>query len=275
MDMIRRLKAEPLAAHVDIIGGNVATYEGRQGLVDAGADAVKVGVGPGSICTTRVVAGVGVPQVTAIYEAARAASPAGRPGDRRRRPAVLRRHRQGARGRRRHRDARLAAGRLRGEPRRAGVHQRQAVQELPRHGLAGRDATRGTQASLVLKDRYFQADVTTDDKLVPEGIEGQVAYRGPLAAVAYQLVGGLRQSMFYSGAAPSPELQERKGRSSASPPPACASPPARHPDDRRSPQLLQLSERHDRDRTRQARRQAYGFDDIAIVPTGAPAPRRT
>jgi IMP dehydrogenase len=74
MEMIRRLKAEPLAAHVDIIGGNVATYAGAKALVEAGADAVKVGIGPGSICTTRVVAGVGVPQVTAIYEAARAAA---------------------------------------------------------------------------------------------------------------------------------------------------------------------------------------------------------
>ena len=125
---------------VDVIGGNVATRDGAQALIDAGADGVKVGVGPGSICTTRVVAGVGVPQVTAIYEASLGRHGRGRPGDRRRRPAVLRRHRQGDRGRRRHRDARLAAGRLRGVARRADLHQRQAVQVLPRHGLARRDA---------------------------------------------------------------------------------------------------------------------------------------
>ena len=86
-----RAGSSPTAtAHVDVIGGNVATRDGAQALIDAGADGIKVGVGPGSICTTRVVAGVGVPQVTAIYEAALAAGPAGVPVDRRRRPAVLR-----------------------------------------------------------------------------------------------------------------------------------------------------------------------------------------
>ena len=116
LDMIRRLKSDPATRHVQVMGGNVATRAGAQALVDAGADAVKVGVGPGSICTTRIVAGVGVPQVTAIYEASLACRPAGVPVDRRRRPAVLRRHRQGPGGRCRHGDARLAAGRLRGEP---------------------------------------------------------------------------------------------------------------------------------------------------------------
>src|SRR5699024_6275110 len=79
LDMVRRLKSDPATRHVQIVGGNIATREGSQALVDAGVDAVKVGVGPGSICTTRVVAGVGVPQVTAIYEAALAAKPAGVP----------------------------------------------------------------------------------------------------------------------------------------------------------------------------------------------------
>ena len=95
-DMVAKIKPN---ARVEVIGGNIATYAGAKALVDAGADAVKVGVGPGSICTTRVVAGVGVPQMTAIYEAARPAKPGRRAGDRRRRPAVLRRHRQGDRGR--------------------------------------------------------------------------------------------------------------------------------------------------------------------------------
>ena len=94
VEMVSRLQRE-VGARVDIVGGNVATRAGAQALVDAGADAVKVGVGPGSICTTRVVTGIGVPQVTAIHEAAKACRPAGRAGDRRRRPAVLRRHRQG------------------------------------------------------------------------------------------------------------------------------------------------------------------------------------
>ena len=103
LEMIRRLKSDPATRHVQVIGGNVATRAGAQALVDAGADAVKVGVGPGSICTTRVVAGVGVPQVTAIYEAVAGLQAGRRPADRRRRAAVLRRHRQGARRRRRHR----------------------------------------------------------------------------------------------------------------------------------------------------------------------------
>ena len=139
LDMIRQVKAN---SRVEVIGGNVATRAGAQALVDAGADAVKVGVGPGSICTTRVVAGVGVPQVTAIYEASQACRRSGRAGDRRRRRAVLRRHRQGHRGRRRHRHARQPAGGLRGGPGRAGLHPRQAVQAVPGNGLAGRDAQR-------------------------------------------------------------------------------------------------------------------------------------
>ena len=139
LDMVRRLKTDPATRHVQVIGGNVATRAGAQAFVDAGADAVKVGVGPGSICTTRVVTGVGVPQVTAVYEACAGLRPRRRAGDRRRRSPVLRRHRQGDRRRRRHGDGRLAARRLRGVAGRAGLRQRQAVQVLPRHGLAGRD----------------------------------------------------------------------------------------------------------------------------------------
>ena len=104
----------------------------------------------------------------------------------------------------------LLAG-LRGAPGRAGLHQRQAVQVLPRHGLARRDAVARPGASPFSKDRYFQDDVLSEDKLVPEGIEGQVPYRGPLAAVAHQLVGGLRASMGYAGAATVAELKDRAG----------------------------------------------------------------
>jgi IMP dehydrogenase len=208
LEMIARLKAESAAAKVDIIGGNVATYEGAAALVAAGADGVKVGVGPGSICTTRVVSGVGVPQVTAIYEAARACRPAGVPvigdgglqysGD------IAKALVAGA-------DSVMLGSLLAGCEESPGelvfINGKQ-YKSYRGMGSLGAMAARGRKASYS-RDRYFQADVTSDDKLIPEGVEGQVAYRGPLAAVAYQLIGGLRQSMFYSGAATIPELHER------------------------------------------------------------------
>jgi len=210
MTMIRRLKAEPAARDVDIVGGNIATYEGAKALVEAGADGVKVGVGPGSICTTRVVSGVGVPQVTAISEAARACVPAGVPvigdgglqysGD------IAKAIVAGA-------SSVMLGSLLAGCEESPGelvfINGKQ-FKSYRGMGSLGAMAARGRRGSYS-KDRYFQADVTSDDKLVPEGIEGQVAYRGPLAAVAYQLVGGLRQSMFYTGARTVPELQ-RRGR---------------------------------------------------------------
>ena len=208
VDMIRRLKAEPCAAGVDIIGGNVATYAGARALVEAGADGIKVGVGPGSICTTRVVAGVGVPQVTAIHDAARAARPHGVPvigdgglqysGD------IAKAIVAGA-------NSVMLGSLLAGCEESPGdlvfINGKQ-FKTYRGMGSLGAMAARGRKASYS-KDRYFQGDVASDDKLIPEGIEGQVAYRGPLAAVSYQLVGGLRQSMFYSGARTIDELQER------------------------------------------------------------------
>ena len=136
LDMVRRLKTDPATRHVQVIGGNVATRAGAQAFVDAGSDAVKVGVGPGSICTTRIVTGVGAPQVTAVYEAAAAATPAGVPviadGGLQHSGDIAKAIVAGAElG-----HGRLAAGGLRGEPRRAGLRQRQAVQVLPRHGVA-------------------------------------------------------------------------------------------------------------------------------------------
>jgi IMP dehydrogenase len=208
LDIIRRLKADPSFAHIDVIGGNVATQAGAQALIDAGADAIKVGVGPGSICTTRVVAGVGVPQITAIYEASKAAGPAGVPviadgglqysGD------IAKALVAGAET--------VMLGSLfagcdesPGDLVFEGGKQFKAYRGM---GSLGALQTRGERTSYS-KDRYFQSDVPTDDKLIPEGIEGQVPYRGPLAAVAYQLVGGLRQSMFYVGARTVAELKAK------------------------------------------------------------------
>ena len=199
LEMIARLKAEPAAAGVDIVGGNVATRTAAQALVDAGADGVKVGVGPGSICTTRVVAGVGVPQVTAIYDASLACRPAGVPvigdgglqysGD------IAKALVAGA-------DTVMMGSLLAGCDESPGdlifINGKQ-FKGYRGMGSLGAQQSRGANRSFS-KDRYFQNDVTSDDQIVPEGIEGQVPYRGPLAAVAQQLIGGLRQSMFYCGA---------------------------------------------------------------------------
>jgi IMP dehydrogenase len=207
LDMIGRLKSDPATRHVQVIGGNVATRAGAQALVDAGVDAVKVGVGPGSICTTRVVAGVGVPQVTAIYEAAQACKPSGVPvigdgglqysGD------IAKALVAGA-------DTVMLGSLLAGCDESPGdlvfVNGKQ-FKSYRGMGSLGAMASRGKTS--FSKDRYFQADVVSDDKIVPEGIEGQVPYRGPLSAVAQQLIGGLQQAMFYVGARSIPELQDR------------------------------------------------------------------
>ncbi|MGI5323483.1 IMP dehydrogenase [Actinomadura nitritigenes] len=193
---------------VQVVGGNVATYAGAKLLIDAGADAVKVGVGPGSICTTRIVAGVGVPQLTAIFEAARAAKEAGVPvigdgglqysGD------IAKALVAGA-------DTVMLGSLLAGVEESPGelifVHGKQYKSYRGMGSLgAMRNRERGGSFS---KDRYAQADVTAEEKLIPEGVEGQVPYRGPLANVAHQLVGGLHQSMWYAGTRTIPELQER------------------------------------------------------------------
>ena len=205
LDMVARMKKE---TNVQVIGGNIATRGGAQALIDAGADAVKVGVGPGSICTTRVVAGVGVPQVTAIYEASLAAGPAGVPvigdgglqysGD------IAKALVAGA-------DTVMVGSLLAGCDESPGqlvfVNGKQ-YKQYRGMGSLGAMQSRG-QARSYSKDRYFQDDVLSEDKLVPEGIEGQVPYRGPLAAVAHQLVGGLRASMGYAGTATVAELKER------------------------------------------------------------------
>lgn len=207
LEMVRRLKADPAFNGVQIIGGNVATRTGAQALVDAGVDAVKVGVGPGSICTTRVVAGVGVPQVSAVYEASLAAKPAGVPviadgglqysGD------IAKALVAGA-------DSVMVGSLLAGCEESPGELIFVAGKQYKTYrgmGSVGAMASRGKKS--YSKDRYFQADVASDDKIVPEGIEGRVAYRGPLSSVAHQLIGGLHQSMFYVGSRTIPELQDR------------------------------------------------------------------
>ena len=207
LDMIARLKKDPATRHVQVLAGNIATRAGAQALVDAGADGVKAGVGPGSICTTRVVAGVGVPQVTAIFEASRACGPAGVPvvgdgglqysGD------IAKALVAGA-------ETVMVGSLLAGCDESPGnlvfVNGKQ-FKAYRGMGSVGAMASRGKRS--YSKDRYFQADVADDELLVPEGIEGQVPYRGPLKAVVHQLVGGLHQSMFYIGARTVPELKER------------------------------------------------------------------
>ncbi|WP_092563299.1 IMP dehydrogenase [Bowdeniella nasicola] len=209
LEMVAELKKDPAFKDVEIIGGNVATREGAQALIDAGVDAVKVGVGPGSICTTRVVAGIGVPQVTAIHLAAQACTPAGVPligdgglqysGD------IAKALVAGA-------SSVMLGSLLAGCEESPGelvfVNGKQ-YKHYRGMGSLGAMASRGRVS--YSKDRYFQADVSSDDKIVPEGIEGQVPYRGPLSAVAYQLIGGLHQSMFYVGAQTIDELKS-KGR---------------------------------------------------------------
>ena len=207
IEMVALLKR---TTSIDIVGGNVATREGAQALVDAGADGIKVGVGPGSICTTRVVAGVGVPQISAIYEASLAARPAGVPiigdggvqfsGD------IAKALVAGA-------DTVMLGSLLAGCEEAPGdvvfVNGKQ-YKSYRGMGSLGAMQSRG-QGRSYSKDRYFQDDVLSDDKLVPEGIEGMVPYRGPLSIVAHQLTGGLRASMGYSGASTIPQLHE-KGR---------------------------------------------------------------
>ena len=206
LDMVRKLKAD-VGDRVQIIGGNVATRQGAQALVDAGVDAVKVGVGPGSICTTRVVAGVGVPQITAIYEASLAARPAGVPviadGGLQHSGDIAKALVAGA-------STVMVGSLLAGCEEAPGdlvfINGKQ-YKQYRGMGSLGAMSSRGKQS--FSRDRYFQADVVSDDELIAEGIEGTVLYRGPVSTVVHQLVGGLHQSMFYVGARTLPELDER------------------------------------------------------------------
>ncbi len=197
---VSRLKRE--ANRVQIVAGNIATYDAARALIDAGADAVKVGIGPGSICTTRIVAGVGVPQLTAIMEAVRAGRESGVPviadggikfsGDLAKAIAA------GA-------STAMMGSMFAGTEEAPGevfLYQGRSYKSYRGMGSVGAMA-RGSA------DRYFQKEVTDSFKLVPEGIEGQTPFKGPISPVLHQLVGGLRAAMGYVGAPTIPELQER------------------------------------------------------------------
>jgi IMP dehydrogenase len=201
LDVVRTIKREH---DVEVIAGNVATGEGALALVDAGADAVKLGVGPGSICTTRVVAGVGVPQVTAVFDAAHALARQGVPiiadGGIRSSGDIAKAIAAGA-------DAVMLGSMLAGTDEAPGeviVVQGERFKEYRGMGSLG-----AMKARSFSKDRYFQGDVEDVDKLVPEGIEGRVPYKGPLAPIVHQVVGGLRQAMGYCGTATIEEMKER------------------------------------------------------------------
>jgi len=199
-EAVKRLRRE--GNRIQIIAGNVATYEGAMSLIDAGADAIKVGIGPGSICTTRIVAGVGVPQLTAIMEAVRAAEKNGVPviadggikfsGDLAKAIAA------GA-------GVAMLGSMFAGVDEAPGevfLYQGRSYKSYRGMGSLGAMA----QGSA---DRYFQKEVSDALKLVPEGIEGQVPYKGPIGAILHQLVGGLRAAMGYVGGATIPEYQKR------------------------------------------------------------------
>ena len=187
---------------IEVIGGNIATGQAAQALVDHGADGVKVGIGPGSICTTRIVAGVGVPQISAIHNVAEALRGSGVPlvadGGVRYSGDICKAIAAGA-------DAVMLGGLFAGTDEAPGeveLFQGRSYKSYRGMGSVGAMA-RGSA------DRYFQAEVRDQLKLVPEGIEGQVPYKGPLGSVVHQLVGGIRAAMGYVGAKTIPDLQEK------------------------------------------------------------------
>jgi len=204
VDTVREIKKN---WNIQVIAGNIATPEGARDLIDAGVDGVKVGIGPGAICTTRIISGVGVPHVTAIFHAVGVAQDAGVPviadggiqysGD------IAKAIVAGA-------DTVMLGGLLAGSEESPGdlifINGKQ-FKTYRGMGSLGAMQSRG-QAKSYSKDRYFQQDVN-EDKLVPEGVEGQVPYRGPLSRVAHQLIGGLRAAMGYVGAETIPDLQQR------------------------------------------------------------------
>jgi IMP dehydrogenase len=203
LEAVSRIKRR-FGTQAQIIAGNVATAEGTEALIEAGADAVKVGIGAGAICTTRVVAGVGVPQVSAIFDCARAAARHNIPiigdggiqysGD------IAKAIAAGA-------DTVMLGGLLAGVDESPGelvISQGERYKHYRGMGSIGAMKRRSYS-----KDRYFQAGVADESQLIAEGIEGRVPYKGPLGSMIYQLVGGLRQAMGYCGAATIHDMQTR------------------------------------------------------------------
>ena len=190
IEMVARIKKQ--SNYAQVVAGNIATPEAAQALIDAGADAVKVGIGPGSICTTRIVAGVGVPQLTAVMEVAEVARKAGVPviadGGIKSSGDIAKAIAAGA-------DCVMIGGLLAGTEESPGeviLYQGRTYKDYRGMGSLGAMA-RGSA------DRYFQEEVSDNMKLVPEGVEGRVPYKGPVSAVIHQLVGGLKAAMGYTG----------------------------------------------------------------------------
>jgi IMP dehydrogenase len=199
LEMVAKIKG---AVSVEVIAGNVSTSDGAEALAGVGADGIKVGQGPGAACTTRVVAGVGVPQVTAVYDVAQVVDvPVIADGGITSSGDVAKAIASGA-------DTIMAGSLLAGTDEAPGeviVNQGERYKEY--RGMGSIGAMRARSFS---KDRYFQGDVEDVEKLVPEGIEGRVPYKGPLAPVLHQLIGGLRQSMGYCGAATIEEMKNAR-----------------------------------------------------------------
>jgi len=201
LDAVSRVKK--LSNYTQVMAGNIATAEGAQALIDAGADAVKIGIGPGSICTTRVVAGVGVPQLTAILEAAEVCRAAGVPaiGD-----GGIKYSGDLAKALAAGADCAMIGSLLAGTDEAPGevvLYQGRSYKSYRGMGSLGAMA-RGSA------DRYFQQEVESSLKLVPEGIEGRVPYQGPVGNIIHQLIGGLRAAMGYTGCATIRELQTNR-----------------------------------------------------------------
>ncbi len=196
LEMVRKIKG---LVTVDVVAGNIATADAARALVDAGADAVKAGIGGGSICTTRIVAGVGIPQVTAVYDVADAVDvPVIADGGLTSSGDIAKALAAGA-------DTVMLGSLLAGTDESPGeviLVQGERFKEY--RGMGSLGAMRARSFS---KDRYFQGDVEDVEKLVPEGIEGRTQYKGALSPILYQLVGGLRQAMGYCGAATVGELK--------------------------------------------------------------------
>ncbi|OFO20875.1 IMP dehydrogenase [Corynebacterium sp. HMSC056F09] len=211
LEMVSRVQKD-FGDRIDVIGGNLATREAARDMIEAGADAIKVGIGPGSICTTRVVAGVGAPQITAIMEAAAVAGPAGVPvigdGGMQYSGDVAKALAAGA-------DAVMLGSMLAGTTEAPGdIVVVQGKQYKRYRGMGSMGAMQGRgltgEKRSYSKDRYFQADVKSEDKLVPEGVEGRVPFRGDIDAIVHQIVGGLRASMGYTGSANLAELKTKQ-----------------------------------------------------------------